>query len=500
LALDFFSKLKKATARSVEPLKRDLDKAASFYRHAQTTAESRNYDYAIDCYINGLRHDPDNVSRHEELREVAKRRKVAKGKPASFKERMARGNTQLDKMLQAELIWSKDTIKSTFAIDMMQYAIEARTEEKQLHLGEVAYWAGSIALDMEKTKQPPDKKLLLRLCELFHRIPAFDKAVEACQMALAVNPQDEDVQLQLRDLETELTMAEGNYGEGKEGDFRANIINAQQQQQQQEDNAIVRTESTTQTILDRRRHEYEENPDDLDGLNKFVAILSETGNEDDENEAMALLERSWKQANQYKYKVQLGNIRMNQMQRRLSVARKAYEADRDNAQAKRVYQKMAVEVVRAELEEYLDRAKNYPTDMSIRYQLGLRYFRLKQYDEAIGEFQRSQGDPKHQSVSLMYLGRCYLQRDWVDEAIESLRNGIEAHANDTDARGKELHYLLMEALERYAVENNSVEHASEAQKIASRILQADITFRNIRDCMDQLKKLVAKLKPDKNQD
>ena len=56
--------------------KRDQRKASRFFEHASATADSRNYDYAIELYVSGLKFDPDNLDKHEALYEVAKRRKV----------------------------------------------------------------------------------------------------------------------------------------------------------------------------------------------------------------------------------------------------------------------------------------------------------------------------------------------------------------------------------------------------------------------------------------
>jgi len=67
--------------------KRDPRKARRFFEHGETTANARNYDYSINMYISGLRHDPDNMTQHEALYDVAKRRKVGGGKPAGMGEK-----------------------------------------------------------------------------------------------------------------------------------------------------------------------------------------------------------------------------------------------------------------------------------------------------------------------------------------------------------------------------------------------------------------------------
>ena len=497
MALDFFSKLKKGKAAPEAPFKRDLAKAASFFRHAETTAESRQWDYAIDCYISGLRHDPDNVTRHEELREVAKRRKVAKGKPATLKEKLAKsGSDPIDKMLHDEMLWSKDTLNISHAMNVMEQAIEANAEEKDLQFGEVAYWAGQIILEMNQARNQGDKDTFLEVCELFRRIPAYDKAAEAARLAEALDPTDEEVQKLLQDLVTELTMAEGRYGEGKEGDFRANVVDTQHQRELAEDDTISKTRSTVETIIDRRRREYEEDPEDLDRLTKLVSALLDKDSEETENQAIELLQAAWERTNQYKFKMQVGDIRIRQMQRPVRAARKAYEAARDDPNAKEQFQRLALEATHFEVAEFEDRVKNYPTDMHVRYELGRRYFALKQYEEAISEFQKSQGDPRHRAASLSFLGRCFLIQEWLDMAIDTLRQGIEAHGSDSDERGMELRYVLMEALEKSAAETRSLEQATEAQKTAAQILQTNIKYRDIRECMDRIRKLVTELREE----
>ena len=51
-----------ATAAGKKGVKRDARKGARFFEHASAVADAGNYDYAIQLYIDGLRHDPDNMS------------------------------------------------------------------------------------------------------------------------------------------------------------------------------------------------------------------------------------------------------------------------------------------------------------------------------------------------------------------------------------------------------------------------------------------------------
>ena len=84
-------------------VKRDRNKAMTFFRHASTVAEARNYDYSIQLFMDGFSHDPDNMNMHEQLREVALRRKVSGGKRGKFFDKWkGRGKSKIEKALQAE--------------------------------------------------------------------------------------------------------------------------------------------------------------------------------------------------------------------------------------------------------------------------------------------------------------------------------------------------------------------------------------------------------------
>ena len=109
-----------------DSVKRDRNKAMTFFRHASTVAEARNYDYSIQLYLDGLSHDPDNMNKHEALREVALRRKVAGGKPAKMFDRWkGRGKDKVEKALHAEYLWSKNPLNFALAVTVMEKCVEA---------------------------------------------------------------------------------------------------------------------------------------------------------------------------------------------------------------------------------------------------------------------------------------------------------------------------------------------------------------------------------------
>jgi len=80
---------------------KDIAKAAkayAFFERARKAADTQNYDYAIEMYLDGLRCDPDALEQgHLRLYELALHRQGQDGKKPTMVERMKRmrGKTPL---------------------------------------------------------------------------------------------------------------------------------------------------------------------------------------------------------------------------------------------------------------------------------------------------------------------------------------------------------------------------------------------------------------------
>lgn len=478
---------------------RDPRKARRFFEHAQTVSDAGNYDYAIECYVNGLKHEPDNINKHEALYDVAKRRKVKGGKPAGLGEKFKSGGSDpIDKMLHAEKLWAMDPTNPKLMRDVMKHAVDGDKANDDLNLAEIAYWIGSLALDTNRTGKN-DKGLNLELRDLFVEINAYDKAVEACRLALQADPQNSTLQQDLKNLEAENTMQKGGYSGAKvqAGGFRNFVRDAEKQKALEQEDMISKTASAADQIIKRRRAEFDEDPQDLDRLSKLVDALVARESPESEKEAMDLLRQAWEESGQYRYKVRIGDIQMKQFNRQVRQLRGQLQATPDDAEIKDRLKETHRKQLEFELREYEDRVKNYPTDMGLRFELGKRLYAAQRVDDAIGAFQQAKADPKQRAASHMYLGSCYIHKGWLDEAIETLKEGLANYPTQEDRLGMDMQYLLMDAYEKSAEKHSNLEHAQEAQRVASKILQTNISFRDIRKRIDQIKALVDRLRGNK---
>lgn len=475
------------------PVERDPSKARLWFDRAGTVADSRQYDYAIECYINGLRHDPGHMASHEALRDVALKRKVGGGKPAGLTERLkSSGTDAIDKFLGAEKLWAKDPLNLAHILQTMKLAVAADNAAPDVGLNEFAYWVGQIILENNEVSKKPDKAVYIELRDLLAAIEAYDAAVQACRLAVQEDPNNTVLLNELKDLEAENTLKQGGYT-GTEGGFKEAVRDMDKQRELGQEDAITKSEAMIEQILERRRAEHEQNREDITGLQKLIDALLQMGGPGAENEALGLIEKAHEQTGEYQYKVRSGDLRMKQMARQQKELKAACDAAPQDEKAKTDLESHYSKRMNFELEQFTERVQNYPTDSGLKYQLGVRLFAFKKYDDAIGAFQQSKSDPKHRANSHEYLGRCYLARGWFDEAVDTFRQGIELHPLSDDRLGKELRYQLMSALENAAKKNKSQDQARDAQKIASQLLQTDINFRDIRVRIDSIRDLVENL-------
>ena len=487
--------------RKASGYKPNPTKARKFFEHGEVTSDARNFDYSIECYINGLKSDIANMKAHEALHEVARKRKVDGGKgPGMMAKAKPPSGPAWEKMLHYEMLWAKDPTDATLLLSAMQQAVAADGEVgDDTNLAEVAYWMGELALPIIRANKGGNASQFLKLRDLFREIGSYDKAVEACRFALNLKPNDTKLLGEFRELEAEAysakTTSTGEDGEEDEGvDFRKNIKDAEQQRILQISDSASQAEQQVVTLIEQRRGELEENPQDTDRVGKLVEALLRAPTLERETEAIDVLQRAFDETGQYRFKVRIGDIKMRQFARRVRELQDKLKQDAGNADLKSAFDHARREQLAFELGEYQDRVKNYPTDMGLRYELGRRLMLAGKVDDAIGAFQEAQADPKRRSHAMLLLGQCYLKKGWYDEAVDTLHKAIEQHKMPNDKLMLEMKYVLMDALTRHAKDDANLEKANEARKLCSEIIQADINFRDVKQRMEAIKALVDELK------
>jgi lipopolysaccharide biosynthesis regulator YciM len=108
--------------------------------------------------------------------------------------------------------------------------------------------------------------------------------------------------------------------------------------------------------------------------------------------------------------------------------------------------------------------------------MGVLFFRAGRVSEAIQEFQKSQSNPVRRIESMLYLGRCFVQRGIHDLAIRTFQNAIKEKAVFDDEK-KELIYALGCALEKAGKKEEAIEQFKQ-------IYEVDIGYQDVSAKID----------------
>lgn len=482
-----------ADAQSEAEFTPEPEKAERFFTRAAQMIVTEQYEYAVQLFVDGFRWDPGAVSKLEKFREASEGYARQGGKPASMKDKSKYGKSTLEKYLRALFIWGKDPYSPGAGIDVMKLAAE-------LELGEIAYRVGELTLNRVPTaKKGAQKDLYLKLMELFRQIGGYDKAVEAGEGAVRLDPENRKLVNQVRSLSAEATIQESGYGQaGEVGGFRKFVKDTDKQRELIEAESLVKSADAAERALITAAKAYEEDPLNQNNIRHYLRLLKERGENEDLKKAMQVAEKAYEDTQQFQFRRFAGEMRIALGRAKVRGLKAKAEAPDASAEDQENYRRGRAALMKMELEEYEAQVKAYPTDQTLKYELGRRQFAAGMYDEALSTLQAAKGDPKHKAQVLHMLGQCFAKKGWNLEAIESFRDGLEVHPTKNDDLGFDLRYALMDALAKEAEQGDDLELAKEAFSIASSIAMEQISYKDIGDRRTQLHELVNSLKGAKD--
>ncbi|MHC4543757.1 MAG: tetratricopeptide repeat protein [Planctomycetota bacterium] len=449
-------------------------KAYAFFERARKAADTQNYDYAIEMYLDGLRCDPDALEQgHLRLYELALHRQGQDGKKPSMVERMKRmrGKTPLEQMLNAEYLFAKDPDHLPYAEAMLKAAVAG---EYRRTVG----WIANLVFQANNASKRPSSNTYVLLKDSYKSIGQYDKAIVACQLASKLKPQDADLADEFKNLTAELTMARGKYDQ--EGDFRQSIKDREEQEKLQSQQAVVKTEDYKQSAVDEARAAYTQDPNLPKNIIELSQALAELQDSKADKEAIELLENAYKTKKDFSFKQRAGQIRMKNLRRKIRRAKVAVEAKGDDSEAKARLSKLNARLNTVELEHYGLCVANYPTDLQSKFEYGSRLIRNKKFDEAIPLFQEAQKDPRHKISSMDKIGLCFFFKGWYADAIDIFTQAIESYEIKDDGVAKDLRYNLARSYEQKG-------NTEKALEIYRKIAQLDFGYRDVRQRVDKLR-------------
>ena len=440
-------------------------KGKAFFDRAAQVAETGNWEFAIELYLEGIQREPDNIERgHQPLREVALKRKAQGGKASGFMESLKRkgGRDPLTGLINAERLLAKDPGSTNAMVGVLEAS-------KKLNLPTITKWICDIILDAQRLAKKPNLGVQKLLIASYNGLEEFSSAIRACQMAIQLRPDDLLLAEDLRELMTKETIKKGKYDQ--EGDFTKGVKDMKGQMELAQRDSMVQGRDFLVQQIDKAREGYLASPTVPGKINSFVDALLKLEEEAYENEAIDVLVKANKDTGAYQFKMRVGDIKIRQMTRRY---RKLLAEGDKPAAAEHARNQLEFE-----LGEYAERAANYPTDLVVKYELGHRLFLAGRLDEAIAALQQAQRDPRRHVRALNLLGLAFQKKKWYHEAAETFEKAIQAELVEDQA--KEIRYNLGDAYEQMG-------QFEKAQEQFSHVAQLDYNFKDVRARLESARK------------
>ncbi|HEX8342627.1 MAG TPA: hypothetical protein VF624_17120, partial [Tepidisphaeraceae bacterium] len=367
-------------------------------------------------------------------------------------------------MLLAEKFLAYDPGNTGRMLEMLQHAVK-------LGAMETVMWVGPLLLKANLDSGKPELGKFIALKDAYVGIQQWQHAADAAQRALQMRPDDMNLQNEVKNLGARQTMKAGGYEKG--GSFVNSVKNMGDQKRLMTEDTDVRSLDVLQLQIQDARLEFNREPNEPGKINKLVDALVKTEQVEYENEAMTVLEEAFARSKQFRFRARLGQIKMAQMKRMARSLREDVAKNPKDADAIKAYKDYVREQAEEELKEYTLAAEAYPTDNTLKYEMAKRLITLGQYSDAIPLLQNSVQDPKLRVDASVELGKAFLEADFVDEAVDTLRGMTEAYQITGDAKAKEIWYWFGRSLEK----QNS---APEAIKCYSRVTQWDFNYRDVQ--------------------
>jgi len=459
----------------------DKAKARKWFVRARELGEKRQFDYAIEYYVNGLEFWADAVDEAlKPLHGCAVARKQSGGKKPGLKDSMRRSlNDKNAKQAFVNALWlfGHDPDNVSYLEAVVKNASRLRAED-------AAKWAAGVchkALESApKTSSKQFQSVAQQLDDLGGRAAARQEAafgVDAYRMGVAVLrswmrkfPKDEAADTALRSLSTKLTILKGKYQDGDS--FRDSVADGEKQMALHDEDRSVQSDDRMDQLIARAEREYTENPEEAGKLKHLIDLLCRREREDDETKAIALLVKEFDRTGDYRWKQTADDIRIKQLVRKTREASSSGDVE--------AAKKAAITQLRFELGVYKDRTTRYPTDQRLKFDYGVRLFRAGRIDDAIPLFQTARSDPKNRTACSFFLGRCFFRKGYFTQTIHTLTEAIEQYSFNDDDLAKGMRYWLGRAHEEAG-------DPAAARKTFGDLLQQDYNYKDVWQRLDGLR-------------
>jgi tetratricopeptide (TPR) repeat protein len=429
---------------------------------AELAAQQKKYELAIEIYLQALAIDPDNRAGRRGVRLAAL--KQAEINPTSgFTQKMQFAavkakllNPNLDQRIQAMESYLKLDPKN------LDLCLQLADTCEKANYPNAAIGVHEATAEIHP-KDPVSRTALGRL--LSSKEP--HKALEHLERALAIDGRNQEAIKIRKDLAAELSIKKTGFESART--THDLLRDKEKSKELLQADRLQRDDAQSGDLISRLEARLRQTPDDKRTLRDLAKALAGAGRSDDARAAWQKLIAL--DPADFDARVQLGDLRIAQVDRQLAAAEK-----RGDAAGAATLREQRLKTV---IEEYQLRVAEHPTDLGLRFQLGEVLHTAKRTDEAIGEFQKAVKDPRNRVDALCLLGECFIDKGLFDLAARQLEKAMEESPGMNSERGKAIIYNLGRLRERQG-------QFAAARDEYLKVYEVDVSYRDVAQKVTEL--------------
>lgn len=435
--------------KKIEGISRD---ARMLYTKAQEAGQRENTDYAIALYNQVLEKEPGFFDGRKALRaEQFKKAGAGKGffgkmfssagsSPLIAKAQLALRSNPASALVIAEQILNSDPNSS----GGHKIVVEAA---KALEMPLTAY----LSYETLIKNSPKDKDLAIEFALAAAEAGNSSQGERVLMALIRENPTDGELNQALKDLAARKTLGEGGYGalESGKGSYRDILKNKQEATLLEQEKRVVKNEDTNERLINEYETRLQTEPNNLKLVRSLADIYAQ---KKDFTKAFELYDRvkNSEMGNDPSLQQAIASTKMKQFDQQIEQIN-PFAQDHAAQVEQLKAQKLEFQVI-----EKQKQVEKYPTDFGIRYDMGVLYYQIGKYSEAIKEFQKAQQNPHKRLLAMGYLAKCYAQKKMYDFAAGTLQEAIkEKPVFDEDK--KDLVYNLGTVFESMGKNGDAIE-------------------------------------------
>jgi tetratricopeptide (TPR) repeat protein len=436
--------------KEISDISRD---ARVLFNKANEAAQRDNLDYAIALYNQVLEKEPGFFECRKLLRELQLKKtgggggffkkmlSGASSSPLVAKGQIAVRTNPASALAIAEQILNTDPNSSAGHRLVVQAA-------QALELPRT----GTMSLEILVKNSPKDKNLAIEFANSLSASGGDTRVGERILAELLRNsPNDGELNQALKNLSARKTLDEGGYAalEGGKGSYRDILKDKKEAVSLEQEKRVVKTEDTAERLIGEYEARLQAEPNNLKLVRSLADLYTQKKQFD---KAMELWDRVKNS--------EMGNDpSLERAMANTIVRRFDYQLEQlDPAAPEYAEQsaKIQAEKLNYQTTECQQRVEKYPTDLAIRFEMGVLYFQADKISEAIQEFQKAQGNPNKRLAAMGYLAQCFARRKMYDMAARKLQEAIKEKPVFDDEK-KDLVYNLGSVLESMGKKEEAIE-------------------------------------------